>query len=61
VKQAARTNGAHGYTSDSLMAETEESSAPRKNVKIYKRHGMVEPLFGVSFANLESVEEADQS
>lgn len=51
MKQAARTNGAHGYTIDSLMAEMKKLGTAQA-VKIYKRHGMVEPLFGVSFANL---------
>ncbi len=51
IKQAAKSNGAHGYTFDSLMSEMKKLGTAQA-VKIYKRHGMSEPLFGVSFANL---------
>ncbi len=51
AKTADKSNGAHGYTFDSLMAEMKKLGTAQA-VKIYKRHGMSEPLFGVSFANL---------
>lgn len=50
AKTADTSNGAHGYTFDSLMAEMKKLGTAQA-VKIYKRHGMSEPLFGVSFAN----------
>lgn len=40
-----------GWTFERVMAELKKLGTAQ-NVKIYKRHGMVEPLFGVSFANL---------
>lgn len=42
---------AASWTFERVMAELEKLGTAQ-NVKIYKRHGMVEPLFGVSFANL---------
>ncbi|MBK6766769.1 MAG: DNA alkylation repair protein [bacterium] len=41
----------HTWTLDALMAEMKKRGTAQA-VKIYKRHGMVEPLFGVSFADL---------
>jgi len=50
-KSAVKSNGAHAWTLDTLMAEMKKLGTAQA-VKIYKRHGMVEPLFGVSFADL---------
>lgn len=50
-KSVAKSASAHTWTLESLMAEMKKRGTAQA-VKIYKRHGMVEPLFGVSFADL---------
>lgn len=53
VKAAKKTAAApaSSITFENVMAEMKKLGTAQ-NVKIYKRHGAVEPLFGVSFANL---------
>ncbi|MBL0061572.1 MAG: DNA alkylation repair protein [bacterium] len=50
VKKAVAATSA-AWTFDKLMAELKKLGTAQ-NVKIYMRHGMVEPLFGGSSANL---------
>jgi 3-methyladenine DNA glycosylase AlkD len=50
-KSVAKSSGAHGWTLNQLMAEMKKRGTAQA-VKIYKRHGMSEPLYGVSFADL---------
>lgn len=45
---------ADSFTFDSVMAELKKRGTAQ-NVKIYKRHGATEPLFGVSFADLKEL------
>ncbi|MCL4305418.1 DNA alkylation repair protein [bacterium] len=47
-------NGTHGWTFETLMAEMKKLGTAQA-VKIYKRHGMSEPMFGVSFAELNKL------
>ncbi len=54
-KPSAANKAAQTWTLATLMAEMERLGTAQA-VKIYKRHGMVEPLFGVSFANLYALQ-----
>ena len=51
TKSAAKKSPASDWTVEKVLAEMKKMGTAQ-NVKIYKRHGMPEPVFGVSFANL---------